>query len=202
MVVENCFIDSPGDDCVAFFKVDCGKVINSTLRNSFARGFLVTPEANNICGANNIVENNPYQIDNGQPLGEITDCGIEVLDLTVTESYLSNAGTLYTESSFFADIYEDVNCDIVKYINLTIEPLSIDDEVMMGKKRISYPTITENIINFSKTLSKVQVFNINGIKVLDISNKNSIQFIDVSHLSSELYFIKLDESVVEKFIRK
>ena len=105
-------------------------------------------------------------------------------------------------SSFFADIYEDVNCDIVKYINLTIQTLSTEDEVINGQNRLSYPTITENIINFSKTLSKVQVFNINGIKVLDISNKNSIQFIDVSHLSSELYFMKLDESVVEKFIRK
>jgi hypothetical protein len=202
MILENCYIDSPGDDCVAFFKVDCGKVINSTLRNSFARGFLVTPEANNICGANNIVENNPYQIDNGQPLVEITDCGTEILDITATDSYLSNSGILYTESTYFADIYDDPSCDTVKYINLTIEPLSTDDNKLKEQKRISYPSVTENIIKFSKTLSKVQVFNINGIKVLDISNKNGIQFIDVLHLSSGLYFIKLDESVVEKFIRK
>ena len=85
---------------------------------------------------------------------------------------------------------------------MTIEPLSTDDNKLKEQKRISYPSVTENIIKFSKTLSKVQVFNINGIKVLDISNKNGIQFIDVLHLSSGLYFIKLDESVVEKFIRK
>ncbi|MFH6767188.1 hypothetical protein V8G56_00450 [Gaetbulibacter aquiaggeris] len=202
MIVENCYIDSPGDDCVAFFNADCGKVINSTLRNSFARGFLVTSDASNICGANNIVQNNPYQIENGQPLIEITDCGTEILDITATDSYLSNSGILYTESAYFADIYDDSICDTVKYINLTIEPLSTEDLIIVKQNRISYPSITENIIKFSKTLSKVQVFNINGIKILEISNKEGIQSIDVSQLSSDLYFIKLDELVVEKIIRK
>jgi len=75
MVVENCFIDSPGDDCVAFFNVDGGKVINTTARNSFARGILITSKAKNICLENNTVENNPVLLENGQTIEEVTQCG-------------------------------------------------------------------------------------------------------------------------------
>ena len=175
MIVENCFIDSPGDDCVAFFNVDCGKVLNSTLRNSFARGFLVTPEASNICGANNIMENNPYQIDNGQALAEITDCGSETLNITAADSYLSNTGTLYTESAFFADFYDDLGCDIVKYVNLSIETLSLENSIKKEEKRISYPNGTTGIIRFSKPLKTVSVFNAQGKEVLKIKEATGIR---------------------------
>ncbi|MFH4966922.1 T9SS type A sorting domain-containing protein [Gaetbulibacter sp. M240] len=202
MIVENCFIDSPGDDCVAFFNVNCGKVLNSTLRNSFARGFLVTPEASNICGANNIMENNPYQIDNGQPLTEITDCGSETLNITAADSYLSNAGTLYTESAFFADIYDDPGCDIVKYINLSIETLDLENSNENKEKRISYPNGTTGIIRFSKLLKTVSVFNTQGKEVLKINEAKGIRTLNISHLSSGTYFLKLDGSVIEKVIKK
>jgi hypothetical protein len=76
MIVENCFIDSPGDDCVAFFNVDGGKVINCALRNSFARGILITNKAKNICLENNNVENNPVLIENGKTIDEITNCSV------------------------------------------------------------------------------------------------------------------------------
>ena len=202
MIVENCYIDSPGDDCVAFFNVDCGKVMNSTLRNSFARGFLVTPEASAICGANNSMENNPYQIDNGQPLSELTDCGTENLNITATESYTANTGTVYTASTFFADVYEDPICDTVKYINLTIEPLSVYDNEKGDHKRISFPSVTEDRVYFSKPVTHIILFDIHGIKVYEASLETALGHIDLTPFSSGLYVLQLNGARTEKIIKK
>lgn len=49
IVVEDLFVESTGDDCVAFFNVNGGKVLNCTFRNSFARGLMISQEAINIC---------------------------------------------------------------------------------------------------------------------------------------------------------
>lgn len=67
MTVDSCFIESPGDDCVAFFNVDGGKCTNSFLKNSFySRGIYIIPTALNICVANDSLINNvivgPYVI--------------------------------------------------------------------------------------------------------------------------------------------
>jgi len=48
MVVENCFFEGTGDDPVAFFHVDGGVVRDCIIRDSFARGILMTHEASNI----------------------------------------------------------------------------------------------------------------------------------------------------------
>ena len=71
MIVDGCYIDSPGDDCVAFFNVNGGKVINSTLRNSFARGIYILDGAQNICVSNNTMENNSI-------LGNYSQCTLSV----------------------------------------------------------------------------------------------------------------------------
>jgi hypothetical protein len=67
MVVENCYVESPGDDAVAFFNVDGGSVINTQISNSFARGIYIIDSARNICLSNNILINNPI-------LGNYTIC--------------------------------------------------------------------------------------------------------------------------------
>ncbi len=74
MIVDSCFIDSPGDDCVAFFNVDGGRVTNSVLKNSFSsRGIYIIPTAQNICVANDSLINNaivgPYSICEDPSLG-------------------------------------------------------------------------------------------------------------------------------------
>lgn len=58
MTLNNCFVDSTGDDCVAFFDVNGGMVTNSILRNSFARGIMITSDSN-ICLRNTQVINSP-----------------------------------------------------------------------------------------------------------------------------------------------
>ncbi|NDV61549.1 right-handed parallel beta-helix repeat-containing protein [Puniceicoccales bacterium CK1056] len=55
MVVENCYIESTGDDCVAFFNVNGGVVRNCVFRDSFARGILMTEEASNIRFEGNVI---------------------------------------------------------------------------------------------------------------------------------------------------
>ncbi|WP_443939099.1 hypothetical protein [Pedobacter sp. MW01-1-1] len=62
MVIDSLYCDSPGDDCVAFFNVNGGKVINCTLRNSFARGIYLTQKAQDICVLNTTIPNSPIQL--------------------------------------------------------------------------------------------------------------------------------------------
>jgi len=57
MVLEDCFIDSPGDDNIAFFNVTGGVVKNCIIRNGFARGILATVDASDICVTNTVMEN-------------------------------------------------------------------------------------------------------------------------------------------------
>lgn len=73
MVVEDCFIDSTGDDCIAFFNVNGGIVRNSSLRNSFARGILAVQEAQNICIVNTIVENSVISYEETWSYFNVTD---------------------------------------------------------------------------------------------------------------------------------
>lgn len=61
MVVENCYIDGTGDDCVAFFHVDGGEVRNCEFRDSFARGILLTEESLNVVFSNTTVTRGPIQ---------------------------------------------------------------------------------------------------------------------------------------------
>ena len=63
MVLEDCFFESTGDDCVAFFNVNGGRVINTTLRNSFCRGILVTQDAYNICVLGTTIPNSKIELE-------------------------------------------------------------------------------------------------------------------------------------------
>ena len=48
MVIERCYIESTGDDCVGIFHVNGGRVVDCVFRDSFARGILMTEMASNI----------------------------------------------------------------------------------------------------------------------------------------------------------
>ena len=77
MVMDSCFIESPGDDCVAFFNVDGGRVTNSVLKNSFSsRGIYIISTAQNICVANTTLINNSIE-------GPYTACCPD-LNVTIT----------------------------------------------------------------------------------------------------------------------
>lgn len=69
MIIDNLYCDSPGDDCVAFFNVQGGKVINSTLRNSFATGIRISQQSYDICVAETEIPNNPIEMDGTNSTG-------------------------------------------------------------------------------------------------------------------------------------
>lgn len=50
--VENSFIQAPGDDCIAFFNIKYGKVLNTFIRDGFCRGIFIDTPAQNVCGNN------------------------------------------------------------------------------------------------------------------------------------------------------
>jgi len=80
--------------------------------------------------------------------------------------------------------------------------LSADSFTLESQKRISYPTVVENNIYFSKPMSNIQVYNITGSKVLEVSNKNTMDQLSMSQLNSGMYFIVFEGVKVERFIKK
>jgi len=81
-------------------------------------------------------------------------------------------------------------------------PLSTDKFELESAKRISYPSVVENRINFSKPLSSVQVYDSLGKKVLEVSKASQLENLSTSLLRSGLYFMVLDGVKTEKFLKK
>jgi len=124
MIVDSCYIESPGDDGVAFFDVNGGRVTNSQISNSFARGINITDSAENICLSNDLLVNNPI-------LGTYTQC-TQSIDTTsicsgTTTSFISdttgnayqwqvNTGTGFTNISDDS-LYSGTNSDTLNLIN-------------------------------------------------------------------------------------
>jgi hypothetical protein len=80
--------------------------------------------------------------------------------------------------------------------------LSTDSFAKENQKRISYPTVVDDQVYFSKPQNNVQIFNLTGNKVFTISKSNGINSIATSQLSKGMYFIVFDGAKVEKFIKK
>ncbi|WP_242085537.1 T9SS type A sorting domain-containing protein [Aestuariivivens sediminis] len=118
MVVEDCYIDSPGDDNIAFFHVDGGRVKNTTVRNGFARGILATDMASNIC-LDHVTLDNAYI--RNEPLG---------LDHDTPEEAIA-AGGAYNEDCAGAlgrseDVFSKINIypnPVSHYVNISIPSL-------------------------------------------------------------------------------
>ena len=67
---------------------------------------------------------------------------------------------------------------------------------------ISYPTLVDNVIYFSKPQNNVEIFTVSGKKVLTTSDTNGIDSVTTSELSAGVYFIVFDGIKTEKFIKK
>lgn len=80
--------------------------------------------------------------------------------------------------------------------------LSTDSFDLESKKRISYPTVVNDIIYLSKTQNSVSVIDMTGKKVLSISNQNGIDSFSTAELNSGMYFVVLEGNKIEKFIKK
>jgi hypothetical protein len=124
MIVDSCYIESPGDDGVAFFDVNGGRVTNTQISNSFARGINITDSAENICLSNDLLINNPI-------LGTYTKCAQSVDTISIcsggatsfvseitgnTYQWQVNAGIEFTNISDDS-FYSGTNTDTLNLIN-------------------------------------------------------------------------------------
>lgn len=80
--------------------------------------------------------------------------------------------------------------------------LSTNDLSLNNNERVSYPTVVENYIYFSKQKNNIQIYNITGSRILEVSKKNTIDYLSISHLNPGLYFIVFDGIKTEKFLKK
>lgn len=76
--------------------------------------------------------------------------------------------------------------------------LSIDGEKSESLKRVSFPSIVDAKISFTEVQQNVKIANVNGQIILE---KNRAKDLDVSNLSSGLYFLLLQGKRVEKFVK-
>ena len=60
----------------------------------------------------------------------------------------------------------------------------------------------ENNIYFSKPQSNVQIFDISGSKIIEVSRKSTRESVATSQLKSGMYFIVFEGVKLERFIKK
>lgn len=89
------------------------------------------------------------------------------------------------------DIYND------RYINLSNDDFDNNED-----KIIAYPTITEDVVNFTETVSSVEVFDLKGISVFKKINPSSINQVNLSHLSLGFYLLKINNIETIKIVKK
>lgn len=180
MVLEDCFIESTGDDCVAFFNVDGGKVINSTLRNSFCRGILVSQEAYNICVIGTTIPNSK----------------IELEDKPSAAPNLRTPITTYDLDSAYAAGFINKNCSTdytsIKESNYCQQAFSVFTNPTSSILNIDFRTTNRSI---------VEILNLLGEVLLKKENQTSF---DVSNFSNGVYLISIEQNgqkYTQKFLK-
>ncbi|WP_445748587.1 LamG-like jellyroll fold domain-containing protein [Polaribacter sp.] len=132
-----------------------------------------------------------------------------------TESYAGSNPLVNTSSNsvtFFprynglaSDIrffdYKLCSSEVESIYNDRRTTLSIEDTIEnQNDKIILYPTITSNLIYFNKPIQSIRVFNLLGKTIIDKENSDFSQ-LDVSHLSSGLYIVKINGNQTAKFYK-
>ena len=70
--------------------------------------------------------------------------------------------------------------------------LSVDDDTLQSEILL-YPNPTSNLLKIRSTtsISKVQIYDLNGRIVKEVKSENTINEIDISQLSSGIYIVRL-----------
>jgi len=168
MMVDNYFCDSPGDDCVAFFNVDGGKVLNSTLKNSFARGIMVTSQAKDICVTNTTIPNSPIEL-------ELTNVSYWTIQEAITAGILKDCSVLNTESPI-ASKKVNFNYSIRNAV------LSLASENTIQEIKIY--SATGQLVKVKKGAAKSLAVDIqslsSGIYILQVMSDKGLQAVKIS----------------------
>lgn len=181
MVLEDCFIESTGDDCVAFFNVDGGKVINSTLRNSFCRGILVSQEAYNICVIGTTIPNSKIELEDKPSVSPNLRTPVSTYDLEV--AYAAN--------------FINKSCDSI--------PSSIHNDIYTPDSFSIFPNPTSSSLTVRlKTLDAITIEISNLLGKVLIQKQNQLTF-DISNLPKGVYLLSVKQGenrFIRKFIKK
>jgi len=175
MVVEDCFIDSPGDDNIAFFNVNGGRVKNTIVRNGFARGILATELASKIC-LDNVVLENAY-----------------ILDEPISMSHWNTNDAIAAGGAYNND------CVIVLDVSTVVDQhlWSVYPNPVKGFIQVEIPN--NSVRNF-----QFKLYNIYGQLVLERqdSTGDNIRKIDVSKIAAGNYVLEIShkEDIVKRKI--
>lgn len=83
-----------------------------------------------------------------------------------------------------------------RYLTLSTSDLSNNEN-----KILVYPTVATTTVNFSASVTSVEVFDLLGKMVFSIES-SAISNIDISHINSGLYFLKINKTQTVKILKK
>ncbi len=114
--------------------------------------------------------------------------------------------TIFNDASIFFDFNPPILTNIVS-TTVVEEVLSLINKEVSSQIQL-YPNPSENIININSNiiLTKVEVYNVTGSKIIDEINSNGIDLINIKNVTSGIYFVKLfnenGSSSIHKIIRQ
>jgi hypothetical protein len=117
------------------------------------------------------------------------------LDVSITDSYTSPSGKVWTESGIYHDtIANAVGCDSVITINLTIIPVGIGD--YYGNQDLHYypnPVDQELIIEFAREFEgTIELLDMNGRVLMQERRSRSLRTtLNTSRLTPGSYVVKM-----------
>ncbi len=94
------------------------------------------------------------------------------------------------------------DCEVEAVFNDRFINLSNEEFNPNKNNIIAYPTITSTIINFNKPITSIDVFDVKGKIVFEKTELQKFNKIDVSSLSTGIYFIKINNSQTIKIIKE
>jgi len=98
--------------------------------------------------------------------------------------------------------YKLCSSEVEDVYNDALNSLSIADYNFSNQTTIIvYPTVTSTVLNFDKQVDSIKVYNLLGRQLMAVEKANS-KILDVSHLASGIYLIKLNNTQTVKFIKK
>lgn len=175
--VENCFTESTGDDAVAFFNVDGATITNSTFRNAFGSGIMVSQEAFNICVTGTTIPNSVFELEDRAPnlRAPLTTSD---LNLAYSAGYISNCTA--QAASKLTD-----NSEIKSKESILINLTSSNLDIQMNEKGNAL----------------IEIYNLQGEVVFSGINKTTF---DISNLHKGMYIVSIKhngQNYIKKIIR-
>lgn len=134
------------------------------------------------------VEVNSYDYANMQVANLFTTSSSDMKAVNNTTGYLSDY-RFYAAEMSHSEITSIMN-------NITT---NIDTKKLITN--IVYPTLTAGMLNFSRTINNLKIYNLTGALVREVNSQN-ISSIDISGLNPGVYILSMNNEWLERIIKK